>query len=178
MKENTVVVLMGLPLAGKTTLGNMLSKRTGAHYLDIDKAAECAPPQEENPHRSDEARARERKRMAVAYTILHAAVTANLKAGWPIIISATYSRRSNQELLRRAIEEGGGNLKIIWCEFDERQHPLRDPLICDAHSFSIPNATKFRCFAVIVFHCFSKHALSLCRIHSSSCLKVDRVSAT
>lgn len=116
---------MGLPLTGKTTLGKALAERIGSHYIDIDDGpVRCAPAQEENPLRSDEARAKERKRMTVAYTILHAAVRANLTAGWPIIISATYSRHSNQEFLRQAVKDGGGELKLIWCHFDDTKEEI------------------------------------------------------
>ena len=116
---------MGLPLTGKTTLGKALSKHVASHYIDIDDGpVSCAPPQEEKPLRSDEARARERKRMTVAYTILHAAVRANLTAGWPIIVSATYSRHSNQEFLCQAVKDGGGELKLVWCRFDDTKEEI------------------------------------------------------
>ncbi len=116
---------MGLPLSGKTTLGNRLSGLTGIHYVDIDDGpVHCGPPQEENPLRSDESRARERKRMTVAYTVEHAAVKANLEAGFSLIISATYSRKSNQEFLRKAVEGGGGELKLIWCKFNDTEEEI------------------------------------------------------
>lgn len=120
MKSKTVLVIAGLPTAGKSSLGRALAVATGVHFVDIDESpANCAPPQEPNPYRSDEARARERARMTVAYTILHAAVEANLTQGFPIIISATYSRYSNQDFLSVAVDRGGGNLKIVWCQYND-----------------------------------------------------------
>lgn len=120
METKTVVAIMGLALSGKTTLGKELSHRTGIHHVDVDDdCARCAPPQEKDPHISEEGRARERKRMRVAYTLLHEAVKANLQAGWPVIVSAMYTAKGSQEFLRRAVEENGGKLKLIWCVFDD-----------------------------------------------------------
>lgn len=120
MKSKTVVAIAGLPLAGKTTLGIALAKVTGFHFIDIDAGpVSCAPPQESNPYRSDEARAREQARMRVAYTILHAAVEANLTQGFSVIVAATYSRRASQEFLQAAVERADGVLKVIWCQFSD-----------------------------------------------------------
>jgi len=74
---------------------------------------------EPNPYRSDEARARDRARMTVAYTTLHAAAEANLTQGFSVIVSATYSRHSNQDFLEEAVRRGGGELKIILCQYDD-----------------------------------------------------------
>ena len=121
MKPKTVIVIVGLPTSGKTSLGRELAKTTGLHFVDIDEGpASCAPAQEENPLRSYEARLQEQTRMTVAYTVLHAAVEANLAQGFSLIICATYSRHSNQDLLSAAIERaGGGNLKVIWCQYND-----------------------------------------------------------
>lgn len=118
MKSKTVVAIAGLPTTGKSSLGRALAQATGLHFVDIDEGpASCAPPQEPNPYRSDEGRARERARMTVAYTVLHACVEANLVQGFPIIISATYSRHTNQDFLREAAERGGGEPKVVWCQY-------------------------------------------------------------
>lgn len=125
MKGKTVVAIMGLALSGKTTLGKELARRTGIHHIDIDDdAARCAPPQEPDSYLSDEGRTRERRRMRIAYTILHEAVKANLQAGWPVIVSAMYSRKDSQEFLRRAVEENGGKLKLIWCAFNDTEEEV------------------------------------------------------
>lgn len=116
---------MGLALSGKTTLGKELARRTGTHHVDVDDdCARCAPPQQKDPHLSKEGQDRERKRMRVAYTLLHEAVKANLQAGWPVIVSAMYSTKASQEFLRRAIEENGGKLKLIWCVFDDTEEEI------------------------------------------------------
>lgn len=60
MKPKTVIVIAGLPTTGKSSLGRALAEKTGLHFIDIDEGpAGCVLPQESNPLRSDEARARE-----------------------------------------------------------------------------------------------------------------------
>lgn len=120
VNNKTVIAIMGLPLTGKTTFGRALSQLIGIHYIDIDDGpVRCAPPQEENPYRDDAARMRERKRMIIAYTVKNAAITANLEAELSLIVLATYSRKSAQEFLVQAVQEGGGELKIVWCYFND-----------------------------------------------------------
>jgi len=120
LKTKTVVVIVGLPTTGKSSLARALSRETRLHFVDIDEGpASCAPPQEPNPLRSDDARARERARMTVAYTVIHAAVEANLAQGFSLIISATYSRHTNQDFLQKAVERGNGTLKVIWCQYHD-----------------------------------------------------------
>ncbi len=126
MQEKTAVVVIGLPLSGKTTLCRRLAEQLSVHFIDIDDGpARCGPKQEENPYRSEESKTREQKRMRVAYTILHAAVAANLEAGFSFIASATYSRRSAQEFLVKAVEQGGGKLKVIWCVFEDTPEEIK-----------------------------------------------------
>lgn len=111
---------MGVPLSGKSSLGGKLSLRTGIRFIDIDGGpASYAPPQEPEPLSSPEKRERERKRMAIKYSVLHEAIAANLRAGYPLIVSATYASRSSQEFLRCAVEANGGTLKLILCMFED-----------------------------------------------------------
>ena len=120
-----VIAVVGLPTTGKSTLARALSGALEAHVLDIDEGpAHCAPVQETDPYRSDEARARERARMTVAYTTMHAAVTANLLQGFPVIVTATYSRHTNQDFLIEAVKKGGGRLKIVWCQYDDSMEEI------------------------------------------------------
>lgn len=136
MKPKTVIAIVGLPTTGKSTLGRALATILGIHFIDIDEGpASCALPPEPNPYSSNEGRERERARMAVAYTVLHAAIEANLAQGFSVIISATYSRHENQELLFSAINRGGGNLKVVWCKYndtpEEIERRIKDRLALD-----------------------------------------------
>ena len=63
--------------------------------------------------------------MTVAYTTMHAAAQSNLENGFSIIVVATYSRRKNEGLLREAAEAGGGNLKVLWCVFDDTEEEVQ-----------------------------------------------------
>ncbi len=120
MKPKTAVAIVGLPLSGKSSLGRALAEETGLPFIDIDEGpANCAPKQESEPYKSDESRLREQARMRVAYTVLHAAAEANLNQGFSVIVSATYSRHSAQDFLQAAVERGGGNLKVIWCQYND-----------------------------------------------------------
>lgn len=94
----------------------------GIHYIDIDAGpAQCGPPQEINPYASEISRAREGSRMRVAYTIMHAAIAANLNQGFSLAACATYSRQGSQKLLKDAVESEGGVLKFILCQYDDTE---------------------------------------------------------
>lgn len=118
--KNVVVAIMGVPLSGKTTLGNALSRRIGVHFIDIDDGpARCALPLDPEPLATEEKAAETRKRMAIRYSVLHEAISANLRQGFPLIVAATYASKSSQEFLRRAVKENGGALKLIECVFND-----------------------------------------------------------
>lgn len=125
MKEKTVIAVVGLPTTGKTTLAREISKVTGFHYVDIDAGpAACAPPQESDPYRSEEAKTREQLRMRVAYTVLHEAVKANLSQGFSVIVSATYSRYAAQEFLEKAVSAGGGTLRVVRFRYNDTREEI------------------------------------------------------
>jgi len=120
MTSKMVVVLVGLPLSGKTTLGQALAKETGLHFIDIDGApASCTLPQAADHLSTPQARQREQARMAVAYSVLHAAAEANLRQGLSVIIAATYSSHASQAFLKQAVEKAGGVMKLVWCQFKD-----------------------------------------------------------
>lgn len=120
MKPKTVIVIAGLPTSGKSSLGRAIAKKTGLPFVDIDEGpAHCTHPQEPDSQASEESRERERRRMTVAYTVLHAAVEANLNQGNSLIICATYSRHTNQDFLEAAVRRGGGTMKFLLCTYDD-----------------------------------------------------------
>lgn len=120
MKKKTVIVITGLPTSGKSSLGRALAKKTGLHFVDIDEGpAHCVRPQEPDSQASEESRAREGQRMTVAYTVLHAAVEANLHQGNSLIICATYSRHANQDFLEAAVRRGGGTTCYVLCTYND-----------------------------------------------------------
>jgi predicted kinase len=108
MPQKTVLAICGLPTSGKTTLAAELERITGFYHLDCDEGpASCTYPPEPNPYATDSGKDREEARMRVVYTVLHAAVEANLTEGFSLIITATYSRHSSQDFLNDAVRRGG-----------------------------------------------------------------------
>lgn len=130
MKERIVIVIAGLPTSGKSSLGRAIAQRTGLHFIDIDEGpAHCVHPQEPDSQATEESRLRDRKRMTVAYTVLHAAVEANLCQGNSLIICATYSRHANQDFLEAAIRRGGGNSVFIRCDYRDTPEEVERRII-------------------------------------------------
>lgn len=120
MEPKTVIVLLGLPGSGKGVLGRILAGLTNLRFIDIDDGpAKCAPPPESDPWRSEETRVYERARMGTAYEILHTAIRAFLEQNLSVIVAAPYSGHYARERLLAAVEKGGGNLKIIQCQYDD-----------------------------------------------------------
>lgn len=120
MKAKTIVVIAGLPTSGKTSLGQTLAQATSVHFIDIDEGPSlCVFPQVLDPATSEDAIALDKARMRVAYSTLHAAVAANLAEGFSVIISATYSRHENQDIIQSVIEENGGIMKVILCQYND-----------------------------------------------------------
>lgn len=125
MKKKTVVAVVGLPTSGKSSLAKEIAKITGTHFIDIDDGpANCAPAQEQFPYESEETRTRERARMKVCYTVLHAAVGANLENDFSVIVSATYSRHSSQDILEETVKAHGGVLRLFGVNITIRQKKL------------------------------------------------------
>lgn len=125
MKPKAVVAIGGLPTTGKTTLGKALAVKLGIHYVDIDAGpVQCGPPQEQNPYRSEESKLREQARMRVAYSVLWSAVEANLREGFSIIISATFSRHGAQDTLQDILLRNGATLKFILCRYNDTEKEI------------------------------------------------------
>lgn len=90
-----LVVLMGLPLMGKTTLGVELARCSNFRFLDVDDARwEIFPPAERLP-RNQEAFA-----MQTSYQKNHEKARDLLLDGKPVILGATYSRELYHEMLK------------------------------------------------------------------------------
>lgn len=122
----TAAVVCGLPTSGKTTLAREIARRTGLHLIDFDAGELFSTyPQEPNPYASEESKARETSRARIIYTVMHAAVEANLKEGRSLIITATYSRHASQDFLKAAVEHGGGRLKMALCKYGDTEAEIK-----------------------------------------------------
>lgn len=93
------VVLYGPPTVGKSTLGEMLSRRTNLVHLDIDgQAVDLQGILSGKPRNWCENSAE----MAVKYALLHARATSRLLSGEPVVLTATYSHGVYEHALRSA----------------------------------------------------------------------------
>ncbi len=117
----TLVIIAGLPLAGKTTLGDALQDRLGIKYVDIDRLREqvtglLTKEQNDELWKKPDASKIQEQNMRIAYQAMHeGAVNAMLGAGRSIIISATYSRKGSQEFLAGLTRKHGAKVKIVLC---------------------------------------------------------------
>lgn len=103
-----IVAFAGPPLAGKTTLGQKLSKQTNFKYFDIDDARwEIFPKTERLPD------FREDLAMLASYTFNHCRAAESLIKGTPVAVGATYSREIYVELLRIFARSSNYHLRIF-----------------------------------------------------------------
>lgn len=132
MEDLRLVVIGGLPLHGKTTLGKTLERATGIHLTDIDHLRREAfgfPTREEYESRwaDQEAGAKwTAGRMGMAYRLLHeGAVDIALGTGQSLIVASTYSRAKSQEFVKGFAEKHGVVVKPIICRIlDETREEI------------------------------------------------------
>lgn len=116
-----LVIIAGLPLAGKTTLGDALQNRLGIKYVDIDRLREqvtglLTKEQNDELWKRPDASTIQKRNMRIAYQAMHeGAVNAMLGASRSLIISATYSQKGSQEFLAGLTHKHGAKVKIVLC---------------------------------------------------------------
>lgn len=109
-----IVVLAGFPRVGKSTLANALVNRTNLVHCDVDRARYQKHPPETPPPRGTEEE--EKERMAQAYRRNHQQAKEALLRNQPVILNATYSRRSYHELLEQLARETGNQIVFFLLE--------------------------------------------------------------
>ncbi len=90
-----IVVLMGLPLTGKSTLGHRLADMSNFTYLDVDEMRQELSPGQDR--RSDQ---EERQIMLASYQRKFNLAVPLLEKGDPVVLGATYSRPEYEAWLR------------------------------------------------------------------------------
>jgi predicted kinase len=127
----TVIALRGLPLSGKTTLGKILSRNLGWHFIDIDYCRRLGTGDPErnidiNPWAaSEERKKKETEDMLIAYYLMHEAVRMNISFDRSIICAATYSRVSNQKILLDIVNaHPKTRLKAVFCVFNGTEEEI------------------------------------------------------
>lgn len=103
-----IVVLAGLPLSGKTTLGEKLAELSNFTYLDVDKARrgifnEVAVYSELG----------EQFTMLNAYQRNHEVARDLLAEGQPVILGAIYSREIYHEMIRSLAQKTNAPLRVF-----------------------------------------------------------------
>lgn len=120
--DQTLVVIAGLPLSGKTTLGYRLTPILNMHYCDSDELRQSAfgvLTQEEYQKRwenPEQATMLTQEDMKLSYMLLHATIDISLRAHRSLIVSATYSRKSTQEFLKKIVNETNAKLRMLLCK--------------------------------------------------------------
>ncbi len=98
-----IIVLMGLPLVGKTTLGKKLASATNCVLLDVENARyPDGLLKQPMPRGTEEV---ERSAMKVAYKRNHQQAADALRRDEPVILAATYSRPLYHQMLTTLSEE-------------------------------------------------------------------------
>lgn len=116
----SLVVLAGLPLSGKTTIGKLLSEKYKIPFLDIDETR----AEFDNSgiwHGAE----KEREIMLEAYTQNHNKAGIHLVAGKPVIIAATYSRSSYHDMLKELSKNHAVDCYFFLLEASEESVKVR-----------------------------------------------------
>ncbi len=128
LKNKTLIIICGVPLSGKTTIANKVSRELGIRHLDVDHDIRFpifgAP--EQDADLSTEGKEQERREMLSAYKVLLAAAEEYLSLGKSVILTATFSRNIywllTQEILAKHPET---QLKVIQCQIiDDKEEEI------------------------------------------------------
>jgi len=137
-----LVAIMGMPRAGKTTLGDALKKALGIHFIDVDRLKKetlglpTRAQYEELWKDSKRAGELTAQYMKLAYMSMHAAVDINLQAGRSIVCTATYSRKDSQESLREIGKKYGARVKVVFLRLEnDTQDEVMRRMKCDNGEF-------------------------------------------
>ncbi len=118
--EKRIIALTGLPLTGKTTLGERLVQKTDALFFDVDRAR-----QELKRGNDWLGSDREREIMLEAYQFNHEKAEAALKTGRAVILAATYSRPTYHEMLERLSSDEHVPLDVFLLALPQEEAEIR-----------------------------------------------------
>ena len=112
-----LIVVLGWPFSGKTSLAEKLRDRLGLHHIDIDEVRWLMVGKPHpRPNESPELMKRDGQEMGMAYRLLIAGAHENLALGRSLIITATFSRKVGQQNLSDLMaKHEQAQLKIIQC---------------------------------------------------------------
>jgi predicted kinase len=109
--ERRLIAISGLPLSGKTSLGQALAEKTDAVFLDVDEARQeiFGGNQWLGPKKEGQI-------MLEAYACNHERANQALRDGKATIIAATYSRPAYHEMLKQLALRERAPLSILFLE--------------------------------------------------------------
>lgn len=117
----TLVVTMGLPASGKTTLAHALARRLGLVHLSSDvirkELAGLAPTdRQEVPFGTGIYSTAATRR---TYAALRRRAARWLRAGRSVVLDATFGQRAERAALPRLAARSGARLVVLYCQADD-----------------------------------------------------------
>lgn len=125
--DRRIIILAGLPLVGKTTVGKELARKTNLVFLDVDDArSELEGNWKNAGFRGSEEN--EKNAMLDAYKRNHKKAVKLLKSGSSVILAATYSRPIYHEMLKNLAKELDASLIffLLSVSDDEIKNRIRE----------------------------------------------------
>jgi aminoglycoside phosphotransferase family enzyme/predicted kinase len=119
--EPTLLVTMGLPASGKTTLAHALAGRLGLVHLSSDVVRKQLAGVRPSEHRLDgfERGLYGRSMSRRTYAMLRKQAARWLRRGRSLVLDATYSQPGERAALRQLARRTGARLLVIVCRADE-----------------------------------------------------------
>ena len=119
--ERTLLVTMGLPASGKTTLARALAGRLGLVHLSSDVVRKQLAEMRPSEHRLDgfERGLYGRSMSRRTYAMLRKQAARWLRRGRSLVLDATYSQPAERAALRQLARRTGARLVVIVCRADE-----------------------------------------------------------
>lgn len=117
-----LIIICGLPLAGKTTIARKLARILRIDHKDVDDDIRFpffGKPQVE-ADLSPEGKEKERREMLASYEVLICVAEQFLKLGRSVIITATFSREIYWEMIGAVVKRNpNASLKVIQCRIED-----------------------------------------------------------
>jgi predicted kinase len=121
LRRPVLIVTMGLPASGKTTLAHGLASRLGLLHLSSDIARKQLVGLRATFHTSDafETGIYTRSMSRRTYAILRRKAARGLRRGQSVVLDATYGQPSERAALRQLARHTGARLYVILCRANE-----------------------------------------------------------
>lgn len=136
-------VLAGLPLTGKSTLGEAVAAKSNVIFLDVD-AVRYKDESTDSARGTEE---EEKRAMETAYDQNHRIAQEMLGLDRPVLLAATYSRESYHEQLKKLIETARKPLVFFLLEASDDN--VRNRIESRAASNNLSNIRTYEDYASV-----------------------------